>query len=55
MVRESAHTDDANAERRTGRGPLARVVDTIRDLLTDPPHDPDHIPVGPGGPGLEWK
>lgn len=42
-------------EQKAGRGFWRTVTDTIGHLLTDPPHDPDQPPVGPGPLGLEWK
>ena len=56
MVRETGHTDTANSENTTpGKGALGKAADTIRDLLSDPPHEPGATPVGPGALGLEWK
>lgn len=57
MVRHTDATDTENPKNTptSGRGLVARVVDTIRVLLTDPPHEPGQTPVGPGALGLEWK
>lgn len=52
------HTNKPKNEennQKAGRGFWRTVTDTIGHLLTDPPHDPDQPPVGPGPLGLEWK
>lgn len=54
MVREIDHHEENN-ENEPGRGLWGKAADTIRRLLTDPPHDPGEPPVGPGPLGLEWK
>lgn len=57
MLRHNDTDSTANSETAPppGRGPLSAVVDTIRELLSDPPHEPGQMPVGPGALGLEWK
>lgn len=57
MVRDTDHTAEANHEETPpGRGPVSKALDTIRGLLTDPPHDPGtDTTLGRTGLGWEWK
>lgn len=56
MVRHPGSDEPENDETSTpGKGPLGKVADYLRELLTDPPHEPGQPPVGWGPLGLEWK
>lgn len=57
MVRHTDTTDLKHEQTSDtpGKGLFDRATDYLRDLLTDPPHDPDDPIVAPGPLGLEWK